>query len=132
MSRPKSLKPKHCHHKASGQSFVRLNGQMVYTGRWGTQESKDNYDRIIDEWIAAGRQWAIAPTPQGDDSDELTIVRLCAAFMDYATSFYRRSSEAENYKLAIKPLRRLYGKTPAGKFGPMRFRAVRDEMVRLG
>lgn len=44
----------------------------------------------------------------------------------------RPEGELGNYWDALRPLRRLYGRTPAAKFGPVKLAAVRDEMIRLG
>ena len=40
-------------HKQSGQAIVTLNGRDHLLGRHGTPESKDKYNRLIAEWIAA-------------------------------------------------------------------------------
>jgi hypothetical protein len=64
MPRPKSLKPKYCLHKSSGRAFVVLDGQFVYLGQHGTQESRDAYDRVIGEWIARGRTSPALTQPQ--------------------------------------------------------------------
>jgi len=37
------------------RAFVILDGAKTYLGRYGTQESRDNYDRVIGEWISRGR-----------------------------------------------------------------------------
>ena len=51
----KSL-PKYAKHKASGQAVVRLSGKDFYLGPHGTKASKLEYDRLIGEWLANGRQ----------------------------------------------------------------------------
>jgi len=52
---PRTLKPKYCLDKPSQRAFVILDGAKTYLGRFGTQESRDNYDRVIGEWISRGR-----------------------------------------------------------------------------
>ena len=52
MPRPRTLKHTYCVHKSSGRAFVKLGGKFVYLGKYGSQESKDLYDRLIGEWIA--------------------------------------------------------------------------------
>jgi integrase len=42
------------------------------------------------------------------------------------------TDELKNFKDALKPLRRLYGKTSARSFGPLALRAIRDGMVKSG
>lgn len=58
------------------------------------------------------------------------------AFAAHAATHYRTpdgtpTSEATNYKNALRPLRELYGSTPAAAFGPLGLRTVVDHMVRM-
>jgi hypothetical protein len=48
--------PKYCKHKASGQAVVNIGGNDHYLGRHGTKASLAEYDRLIAEWMANGRQ----------------------------------------------------------------------------
>ena len=48
--------PKYCRHKATNRAFVRIDGQMIYLGKYGSDNSRREYDRIIGEFIANGRQ----------------------------------------------------------------------------
>lgn len=48
--------PKYRKHRASGQAVVTLNGKDFYLGPHGTRASKAEYDRLLGEWLAAGRQ----------------------------------------------------------------------------
>ncbi|HVX85274.1 MAG TPA: site-specific integrase [Phycisphaerae bacterium] len=62
---------------------------------------------------------------------------VVARFWEHAKGYYKladgsQSSETESFRQALRPLRRLFGGTPAKDFGPKRFKAVRDEMVRMG
>ena len=41
--------------QANGQAVVRLDGRDVYLGRYGSPESRAEYDRLIADWLAAGR-----------------------------------------------------------------------------
>lgn len=143
MARPKSLKPKHCHHKATGRGFVILNGEWKYTGMWGSQEAQDEYDRLIGEWIASGRHLVSnRPTVvvQGADVGEggvLTVNTLLAAYWVHAQAYYvkpdgTQTTEVDNIRQAIRPVRRLYGRTAAAAFGPRALKVLQQEMVRLG
>jgi len=51
--------PKYRLRKGSGQALVQVNGERIYLGKYGTQESKQRYRRIVSEWLASGRK----PTP---------------------------------------------------------------------
>ena len=48
--------PKYCQHKPTGRAFVRIDGKMFYLGKYGSEASRREYDRIIAEFIANGRQ----------------------------------------------------------------------------
>ena len=47
--------PKYRKHRASGQAVVTLAGKTKYLGPHGTRASHLEYDRLIGEWLAAGR-----------------------------------------------------------------------------
>ena len=40
----------------SGQAVVTLSGQDYYLGPYGSIASQIEYDRLIGEWLAGGRQ----------------------------------------------------------------------------
>ncbi|MGN6505850.1 MAG: hypothetical protein ACTHM6_09835, partial [Tepidisphaeraceae bacterium] len=67
--------PSYRHHKPSGQAVVTLSGRDVYLGPHGTRLSRENYDRVVGEWLAAGRAM-----PKNDDSPAVTVVELVNAF----------------------------------------------------
>ncbi len=120
--------PRYRKHRASGQALVTLDGQDHYLGTYGTKASRADYDRLIAEWLAAGRR-----LPNDNDLD---VNEVCAAFWRFAQGYYRSadgpSGELDNYRLALRPLKRLYGPTLARDFGPLALKALRGEMVRLG
>ena len=55
--------PSYRHHKSDGRAVVTLNGRDVYLGRFGTPESRAEYDRLIAQWLASGRP--PPPRPSG-------------------------------------------------------------------
>jgi integrase len=124
----KNKEPKYRLHKASGQAVVVFNGKATYLGRYGSTESKAEYDRLIAEWKANGRQ-----RPAGSD---YTIVELIRDYLAYADGYYikngKPTSEPKNIELATRPLRDLHGHTPARTFGPLGLQAVRDEFIKAG
>ncbi|MGA2442665.1 MAG: hypothetical protein ABSH08_17055 [Tepidisphaeraceae bacterium] len=117
-------------HKASGQAVVRLAGRDVYLGPWLSPAAKQAYDREIAQWLTSGRV--------GHNSDhDVTVTEVIAAFWDYAQSYYRHAdgtptNEVRNYRDALRPLRRLYGHTPAKDFGPLALKSVRQNMIDAG
>ena len=56
--RLKSRVPAYCQHSASGQARVKLGGEYIYLGPHGSQTTRNEYDRLIAEWLATGRRSA--------------------------------------------------------------------------
>lgn len=135
MSRPRSLQPAYCRHKSSNRAFVTLDGRRVYLGTHGTQESRDAYAKAIGEWIVRGRR-ILEPSPTSPPSAaSVTITVMIHAFREHAKTYYVNgdgtpSGEFENYRLALRPLRRLYGSLLAASFGPLHLKTLRTEMLR--
>jgi hypothetical protein len=125
----KNRTPSYCLHKGSGQAVVRIDGKDHYLGKYGTEESLREYDRLIAEWVAAGRR-----LPGAKAGDGLTVNELILAYWQWAEKNYRDGDgtptrELPNLKDALRPLRKLYGDTEAAKFGPMALRTVREDMI---
>jgi hypothetical protein len=109
------------HHNARGLAVVTLGGKDFYCGRFGSRASRREYDRLVGEWLAAGR-------PQ-----RLTMAELLVRYMEYAKGYYLPPSrEIEGITLALRPLKQNYGHTLAADFGPLSLRAVRDGWIRAG
>lgn len=146
MPRKKAEFPALRRHKPSKQGVVTLSGRDRYLGPWPDDVEdpppavRAEYDRLIAEWLAAGRP-ACEPrarpaTPSADSppSDALTVGELCVRFMHHAEQHYRRpdgseTNEVSEYRLSLRPLVHLYGKSPAGDFGPLKVKAVRELLV---
>src|SRR5208337_2656039 len=135
MARPRSTVPSYRKHKQSGQAIVTLtdglgNRRDVLLGKYGTRESRTEYARVIAEWETSGRTLA-QPAPGIGD---LRITELIERFWGHVEQHYRRpdgtaTNEQADYKLSLRPLKRLYGNTPARDFGPLALKAVREAMI---
>lgn len=73
--------PSYRRHKPTGQAVVTLNGRDIYLGAWNTKQSRAEYDRLIGEWLAAGR---CLPKPETD----LTIAELALRYLRFADGYY--------------------------------------------
>jgi integrase len=123
-------------HKQSGQAIVTLSDGLgarrdVLLGRHGTAESRAEYARVIGEWEANGRR---LPQPQSTGRQDLTVNELLLAYLQHAEQHYRRpdatqSDELHCIRSAMRPLKELYGHTPAGEFGPLALKAARQKMI---
>src|SRR6516165_329993 len=118
MTKPNRARtPSYCLHKASGQAVVRIDGKDHYLGRYGSPESKAEYDRLIGEWLIGGRQ-----APRRNQPPSLSVSQLILRYWQFAEQHYRDphdgtpSRELDNLKDALRPLRKLYGHTPASDF----------------
>lgn len=109
-------KPAYRRHKASGLAVCTLMGRDHYLGTFGSRASKRKYDQLINEWLAAGRPKV------GTSGNNLSIAELIKRFKAWAEKRYVRdgklTGEADNYRYALRPVRKLYGETRAVDFGP--------------
>jgi integrase len=124
--------PAYCHHKAKGLAYVRLNEEFIYLGAYESEESKAEYRRIIAEWMATGRTPKQAAEAAGPSLNEVLL-----GYWRFAEGYYRsgngdRKGELERIAYAVKPLKDLYGTTPAADFGPLALKAVRQNMIDAG
>ena len=73
MLRLKNIVPSYRKHKQSGQAIVTLSGRDYLLGPYGTEASRQKYDRLIAKWVSSGRQ------PLSADDTGLTIGEAIAA-----------------------------------------------------
>src|SRR3954470_8034114 len=120
MPRLVNRNPSYRRHRASGQAIVTIDGQDIYLGPFGTQVSRNEYDRIIGEWLANGRRLATK-----DAAPDLAIAELIAAYWEFAQGYYtsENTGELACFKQALKTLRPLNGRTPIADFGPLALKA---------
>jgi integrase len=122
--------PSYRFHRASKQAVVTIGGKDHYLGRYDSHESRVEYDRLIAEWLAAGRR---VSAPQGAPASDLTINELVLRYVEYCDGYYRKNgqttSEAQQIRLSMRPVRQLYGDTLAAAFGPLALKAVRQRLI---
>jgi len=122
--------PRRTRHKATGQAVVRLSGKDHSCGQFGTAAARAEYDRLLGRWLAGGRR------PLEPDTGHAVVVEeVIAAYWRHAEQHYRGpdgepTSELACIRLALSPLRRLYGETPAADFGPRALQDLREAMCR--
>ena len=122
MRLPKYRKHSRTHSKQA-LAFVELSGKRHYLGKYGSKASRTEYDRLVAEWLASGRQ--LPPTA---DETGLTVTHVCVVHFRYLKTYYRTNpGSAKNCQPALRVLRRLYGHTLAKEFGPLALKAVLAE-----
>jgi integrase len=132
--RQKLKVPNYRVHKAKRLGYVRLDGRMIYLGRAGTAQSHERYRRIIAEWLATGR---VPPRRGADEGNGVSVSEMIDRYLHWARRYYvdtagRPSPGIGSVEAASRPLRELYGSTPAEEFGPLALRAVRQVMIDSG
>jgi len=82
--------PKYRLHKGSGQALVQINGDRIYLGTHGSEESKEIYQRLISEWLSNGRQ-QVSPSAAGSQAKAaLPIKELILAYWHFAENYYSK------------------------------------------
>jgi len=123
--------PKYRKHRASGQAVVTIAGQDRYLGPYGTKVSKFEYDRLVQEWLVAGR--STVPTAE---AEPLTITELISRYWEFAKKYYRKNGEptgtADNLKPVLRLLRRTYGHSKLDEFGPLALESLQNQMIEAG
>lgn len=116
-------------HKASGHAVVTLGGRDVYLGPFGASENQERYRRAVAEWMAAGcpRRF-VGP----DAGAKLTVEELAMAYEEMLAAKAGSAGVLYRERLAMAPLRELYGAIPAAEFGPKKMKAVRATWIRAG
>jgi integrase len=123
--------PSYCLHRATGQAVVRVDGRDYYLGKYGSTVSRAEYDRLIAQWLSNGRSLG---GPNGDSG--LSVNELIVRYLEFARKYYQRDGQptGEIGKIcdALRPVRKLYGLTPASVFGPLALKTVREALVTAG
>jgi integrase len=126
MPRLSKQTPKYRKHKASGQAFIELNGKRHYLGPHGSKASIREYDRVLAEWLAAGR----SPS-YGKPDAPLTVALVVRDYLAHAKKYYGDAERGSyrNILLGMRPLKELYGRSPAAEFGVLQFKAIREQFI---
>ena len=118
--------PKYCLHKSTGRAFVRIDGKTYYLGKHGSTASRLEYDRIIAEFIANGRQSFQSP-------DEILVENLIVRFLDYIER-ERNYCESikERFRFVLRRVNDLYGKQLVSQFSPSVLKTIRRQYLENG
>jgi integrase len=129
--------PSYRRHRQSGQAITTLvdgagNRKDVLLGKYGTRQSRVEYAKVIGQWEEAGRQ-----IPGRRRSSDMTVTEVIDAYWQHIETYYRMpdgspSSEVNNVRLALRPLKALHGPTPAADFDALGLEAIREKMIRDG
>jgi len=77
-------------HKSTGQAIVVIKRKFYYLGKFGTEESRRKYEKIIGEYLANGRKAPSEPTPAFRG---LTVRAMLAGYLEYCRDYYHGNDE---------------------------------------
>lgn len=121
--------PKYRKHKATGQAMVTLSGRDFYLGPHKSKASRMQYDRLVCEWLEAGRQLPAR-------ANDLTILEVASRYWKFAKTYYVKNGQPTGTQYHIKAILRVlqetYGDTEAADFGPLGLKALRRKMINAG
>jgi integrase len=140
MPRTKRGTPPSYRQHSSGQACVTVRlpdgrRREILLGTWESPESKAEYARVLAE--LAAHQGHLPPRGRDTAPANLSINEVILAYWQHAEAYYRHAdgtstSEVDAIRLALRPLKRLYGHTPATAFDSLALEALREEMIREG
>lgn len=123
--------------KATGQR------RDYWLGEYGTPESREVYHRLIAAWernqrnlpdgdlVPEGVSRRAAPGRASKPDMGPTILEVIRAYWEWAKGYYQ-PNEYKTLKIVLRLLRKYHGSEPARSFGPVKLRALRQEMIRGG
>lgn len=143
-SRRTQKPPSYRLHKGSGQARVRLNGDEIYLGAFGSEQSKKKYAALIAEYSAGAIFDKGSPATVNSD---ISVAELIVSYLKFARSYYVKNGKVTDeyacLKSAVRDLNALYGETSVNPvlssngrplvgqegFGPIQLKAVRELMI---
>jgi integrase len=137
---PSNVPPPYPKKPHNGQARITVRAadgrrKDLVLGPHGSAESLAEYRRVLAELGAHGGHYPVQPgVPVAAD---LTVNEVLLQYWRWAEEHYRDpegnpSRELVNLKDAVRPLKALYGHTPAREFGPTALRALQQELVKAG
>jgi len=129
--KPQDRPPKYGKHKATGSARVRIHGQDIWLGKYGSDESFKKYEEAIARW-RAGLDVKI----RARSGLPVSVAVLADRYLDFVDGYYRKrgkpTSEASCIRAAVRVLLPLAGRMGVEDFGPIRLKEVREAMIRRG
>jgi integrase len=125
-------------HKATGRAVFTICGggqrKDFFLGRYGSPKSRERYERLVAEWLAAGapRPWS---GPQREKAS-CTVSEVILRYLDFAETWYckngKPTSQLGLVKRALGYVHKLYGRSAVHGFGPQALVSCREAMIQDG
>ena len=136
MPRKPGKVPSYCLHKHSGRAVVRIDGRDHYLGLFGSPASHKRYEQLVAEWRASQRPVGFPAGKIGNSVPTYSVNEFILQYWKHVQSYYvkrgRPTDEQAGIRAALRFVRRLFGRTPATEFGPLRLKTVRGAMIEAG
>lgn len=121
--------PQILHFKPRNLAYINIEGRKRYLGIYGSPEAEAERLRIWTEYVA-GKRIQLAP------GEPMTVAILVHRFLLDAKETYvkhgRPTKTVNHFKVLVRPLVRLYGRTPVDQFTPSCLKAVRKYLLENG
>ena len=122
MPKLKNRLPKYCKDKI--QAVVYINGEKIPLGRYGSDESKKEYSRILAELANIG-----SVIDHKQKSLSCSVARLTTEFLVWAKE-HKGKSDYGNFFKAVQMMMRDYSHTLVKDFGPRALKTVQGQFVK--
>ncbi len=130
--------PSYSLHKPSGLAVVKIKGRSFYLGKFGSDESREAYARIIADLLAGRTIKNSTPANRGKPTpvSAVTIGELVNRYRQHAAAYYRKggrpTTEVASIRCALKYILQSHSELPADAFAVGDLRGVRQRMVDAG
>ena len=126
--------PKYRHQKARNLAVVRIDGKDYYLGRFGSDESKAKYHRLLADWRAGLLDDPEISNGDGDQRNGAHAVLtedLVRKYERFAAEYYQKDGvpTQPGIKVALRYLQKSFGHVAAMHFGPKALKAIRAQMI---
>lgn len=116
-------KPEYTLHRPTGQARVRVNGRDHYLGVYGSDQSREEYERLIQKWFAGADAASLM----------LTVDDLAMRYLAHVETYYVKggepTSEVHCVRGMLSRVVERYGNVLAKSFGPKALNVVRQSMI---
>ncbi len=120
-------RPSYLLHRQSGNARTKINGRLIYLGRYGSPESKQKYEALVSDWLA---------NLETGQTGALTCDDLSLMYLEHAREYYVKNGkpthEVLNVRIALRHLVATHGSTLLRIFSPKCLIDVRNLLVASG
>jgi integrase len=136
MARPRLIHPTYRKHSQTGRAAVSIyladgtRTEIVLPGKYGSDESKQEYERLLCQLRANGGK-----LPAEAARKDFTVAELVLKYMEHASTYYvdpvskEPTTEQSAIREAVRPLVRMYGDSLIGEFDSICLESIQTAMA---